>query len=46
MAMIEHCDREANQVAHELARQAFISKDFCTWVDHPLALFSMLYQMM
>jgi hypothetical protein len=35
MAMIEHCDREANQVAHELAQKTFISKDFCTWVDSP-----------
>ena len=28
MATIEHCDREANQVAHELARQVFVSKAF------------------
>ena len=36
IATMEHCDREANQVAHELARQAFVSKVFfCTWVDSP-----------
>ena len=35
-AATEHCHREANQVAHELARQAFVSKVFfCTWVDSP-----------
>ena len=40
MATIEHCDREANQVAHELARQGFISnKSFCIWADSPLVLF-------
>jgi len=32
-AMIEHCDREANKVAHELAQQAFVSKAICIWVD-------------
>ena len=32
-AMIEHCDREANQVAHELAQQPFASRDFCIWID-------------
>ena len=35
MATIEHCDREANQVAHELAQQAFVSKAICIWVDSP-----------
>jgi hypothetical protein len=25
---IEHCDRESNQVAHELVQQAFMSKSF------------------
>jgi len=34
-ATMEHCDREANQVGHELAQQAFVSKVFCTWVDSP-----------
>ena len=30
MATIEYCDdREANQVAHELARQALVSKVSC-----------------
>jgi ribonuclease HI len=33
MATIEHCDREANQVAHELARQALVAKASCIWVD-------------
>jgi ribonuclease HI len=28
-----HCNREANQVAHELARFAFSSKDILSWVD-------------
>ena len=31
----EHCDRESNQVAHELARQGFMSKVSCIWVDEP-----------
>jgi hypothetical protein len=29
------CPREANQVAHELARHSFISKTSCTWDDDP-----------
>ena len=33
LATIEHCDREANQVAHELARQALEEKVSCIWVD-------------
>jgi ribonuclease HI len=33
MATIEHCDREANQVAHKLARQALVAKASCVWVD-------------
>jgi hypothetical protein len=37
MATIEHCDREANQVAHELAQWAFVSKAICIWVDSPLS---------
>jgi ribonuclease HI len=32
---IEHCNRGANQVAHELARVAFSSGNSCTWVDEP-----------
>jgi ribonuclease HI len=32
---IEHCNREANQVAHELARVSFTSGNSCTWVDEP-----------
>lgn len=32
---IEHLSREANQVAHELARQAMISKVNCIWDDDP-----------
>lgn len=43
MATIEHYDREANQVAHELARQALVSIDFCIWVDpHPRFIISVL----
>ena len=26
---ISHCIRECNSVAHELARQALVGKDFC-----------------
>jgi ribonuclease HI len=29
------CPREANQVAHELARHSFSSKSSCTWDDDP-----------
>ena len=32
---IEHCNRNSNQVAHELARLAFRTKNSCTWVDEP-----------
>jgi hypothetical protein len=32
---IEHCRREANQVAHNLARRARQYKQNCTWVDEP-----------
>jgi hypothetical protein len=34
-ASMEHCDRDANKVAHELAWQAFCTKDSCIWVDNP-----------
>jgi hypothetical protein len=33
---IEHCFREANKVAHEIARVALSLKDNCIWVDQPL----------
>lgn len=32
---IEHCSREANQVAHNLARRAREYETNCTWVDEP-----------
>jgi len=32
---IEHLNREANQVAHELARQALITKMSCIWDNDP-----------
>ena len=32
---IEHLSREANQVAHELARQAMLTKENCIWDDDP-----------
>lgn len=32
---IQHCNREANQVAHQLAREAFSAKQSCIWVDEP-----------
>ena len=35
---IEHLSREENQVAHELARQAMLTKENCIWHDDPLAL--------
>ena len=33
--LIEHLSREANQVAHELARQALLTKVFCMWDNDP-----------
>jgi hypothetical protein len=32
---VEHCHREANQMAHELARDSFESSDSCILVDEP-----------
>ena len=32
---IEHCDRESNQAAHVLARQAMQTKENCIWDDEP-----------
>lgn len=32
---IDHCNREANCAAHELAREAMKSKLSCNWVDEP-----------
>jgi hypothetical protein len=32
---IEYCNREANQVAHELARVSFTYGSSCTWIDEP-----------
>ena len=32
---VEHCHREANQVAHELARDSFETSNSCIWVDEP-----------
>ena len=32
---IEHCRRETNQVAHELAKKSMISKIYCIWDDDP-----------
>ena len=31
----KHISREANKVAHELARGCFIDKISCNWVDEP-----------
>jgi ribonuclease HI len=31
----QHCPREANEVAHVLARDCFMSKVGCNWVDEP-----------
>ena len=32
---IEHYDREANSVAHEIARLVLSLKEHCPWVDEP-----------
>ena len=32
---IEHCNRDANQVAHELARNSFLNRSSCIWADEP-----------
>jgi len=32
---IEHCRKEANQVAHNLAKRARQYKQNCTWIDEP-----------
>jgi hypothetical protein len=32
---IEHCSRETNQVAHNLARRARQHRQNCIWVDEP-----------
>jgi hypothetical protein len=37
----EHCPREANSVAHELAKFCFQSASSCIWDGDPLALFSL-----
>jgi ribonuclease HI len=40
---IEHCNREANHVAHELPKVSFRSGSSCTWVNgHPRFIFSKL----
>ena len=31
----KHISREANKVAHELARMCFIIKNHCNWDDDP-----------
>ena len=35
----EHCQREANLVAHEIVRHSFHNSLSCTWDDDPLVLF-------
>ena len=32
---IEHCNSDANQVAHELARNSFLNRSSCIWADEP-----------
>ena len=32
---VEHCRIETNQVDHELAKQAMVSKIYCIWDDDP-----------
>jgi hypothetical protein len=41
MATIKHCDRETNQVAHELAQQALVAKA-SYWVDSQPAFITAL----
>ena len=31
----KYCPREANQVAHELAKASYNSESSCNWVDGP-----------
>uniref|UniRef100_A0ACD5XCW7 Uncharacterized protein n=1 Tax=Avena sativa TaxID=4498 RepID=A0ACD5XCW7_AVESA len=33
--VFQHCPREANRIAHELARSCFSSMISCNWVDDP-----------
>jgi ribonuclease HI len=35
-----HYRRQMNKVAHDIARDSFLSRRSCTWIDEPLALFS------
>ena len=42
----EHLSREANQVAHELARHAMFRKENCMWDDDPPSLLFIYYPMM
>jgi hypothetical protein len=35
----EHCNREANEVAHELVRHSFHDRIDCIWDDDPLCFF-------
>jgi len=39
MISIEHCSREANKTAHELARRGMQTKLNCNWMMSPLVLF-------
>ena len=32
---IEHCSRDANQAAHELAKRAMLVKQNCIWDNEP-----------
>jgi hypothetical protein len=33
----KYCPREANKVAHELAKFSFLNNQSCNWVDEPLS---------
>jgi ribonuclease HI len=35
MLEFKYCPREANQVAHEIAKISFLNKKSCIWVDEP-----------
>ena len=35
---IDRVHREANTVAHDIAREAMVSKSSCSWVDEPSSI--------
>ena len=37
------CHRDANQVAHELAKSSFVSRNTCIWNDEPPSFLVAIY---